>query len=122
MDWRHVLFAAEQGLVGLLAIVATLPVLVLASSPGRRALAASSSIAAIFVFFGSCLLAGLPNIEASQVAQLFPLSGFAAALLLVAPSIFALRWRWLGLLHLLTVAAVAYLWFVAMLVISHDAT
>jgi hypothetical protein len=67
-------------------------------------------------------LAGVSGIENSQVAQLLPLGGFAIAVVLVVPSTFALRWRWLGLVHLLTAAATLYLWFVAALGISHDAT
>ena len=122
MDWRHVVFATEQGTAGLLALAAMLPVFALTASPGRKLLASSSSLAAILVFFGSCLLAGVPGIETSQVAQLVPPAGFAVAIVLVAPSAFALRWRWLGLLHLLTAAAVAFLWFVATLAIGHVAT
>ena len=122
MDWRHVLFAVEQGTIGLLALTVSFPAFALAASPGRRLRASAPSLAATLVFFASCLMAGVSGIEASQIAEFLPLAGFGVAVVLVAPSTLALRWRWLGLLHLLTAAAVAYLWFVATLAISHDAT
>lgn len=122
MDWHHVLFAMEQGTPGLLALAATLPFFALNASPGRKLWASSPSLAALLVFFGSCLLAGVSGIETSQFAELLPMAGFIAALILVLPSTFSLRWRWIGLLHLLTAAAVGYLLFVATLAISHDAT
>lgn len=107
------------GLIGLLAVA---PLFALSSAPDRKLWAASAPIAGLVVFAVACLLAGIPNVQSSQLARAFPLVGAVAVLALIAPSTLALRWRWLGLLHLLTLAASAYLWFIASLAISHDAT
>ena len=122
MDWGHVLFAAKQGIPGLLVLASMLPIFALAASAGRRLRASSASLSCLAAFPISCLLAGLPGIETSQVGGVIPLAGLAVTVVLLVPSVLALRWRWFGLLHLLTVAAAAYLWFIGALAISHDAT
>jgi len=122
MDWRHVLFAAEQGIPGLIGLISILPVFALAATPNGKLKASAASLSAFLVFATSCLLAGIPGIESSQPARYFPVAGLVVTVALVAPSVLALRWRWVGVLHLLTVAAAAYLWFVGSLAISHDAT
>lgn len=122
MDWRHVLFAAEQGIPELIGLTVILPAFALAATPNGKLKASAASLSTFFAFTASCLLAGIPDIESSQLARYFPGAGLVVTVALVAPSVLALRWRWVGVLHLLTVAAAAYLWFVGSLAISHDAT
>ncbi|RDZ26255.1 hypothetical protein DX914_18470 [Lysobacter silvisoli] len=122
MDWRFVLFVAGQGIPGLLGLLATFPVFVLAASPGRKLRAVSATLAALAVFFAACLLAGLPDVQTSRLAGAFPVVGSLAVLSLLVPSIRALKWRWFGLLHAVTLFASAYLCFIGALGISHDAT
>lgn len=122
MDLHHVLFAAEQGIPGLIGLTVILPAFVLSSTPNRKLKASAAGLSAFFFFAASCLVAGIPGIESSQLARYFPLAGLVVTVALVAPSVLALRWRWVGVLHLLTVAAAAYLWFAGSLAISHDAT
>ena len=122
MDWRYVQFAAEQGIPALLGLTASLPIFAYAAKADRRLRASSSSLTCACFFVASCFLAGVPGVEAMRLAGLLPLAGFVATLVLVVPSILALRWRWLGFLHLVTLASAAYLGFVSILAISHDAT
>lgn len=121
MDWDNVLFSAEQGIPGLIALAAIFPAFALAATPNRKLKAPAAGLSAFFFFAASCFVEGIPGIESSQLASYFPLAGLVATLALVAPSVLALRWRWVGVLHLLTVTAAAYLWFVGSLAISHDA-
>lgn len=122
MDWHRVLFAAEQGIPGLVGLTVILPALILSATPNLKLKASAAGISSLLFFAASCLVAGIPDIESSQLAGYFPLAGLVVTIVLVGPSVLALRWRWVGVLHLLTVAAAAYLWFVGSLVISHDAT
>ncbi len=122
MDWGHTFFAAEEGLLGLLALSVAIPVFGLTGSPGRKLVASSPNLMAIAAFVLSCLLAGAPGIEDSPWVDYFPLGGLLATVALLVPSIRALRHRWLAVLHLLTLAAALYLWFIGSLAISYDAT
>ena len=122
MDWRYVQFAAVQGIPALLGLAATLPIFAYAATANRRLRASSASLASACFFVASCLVAGLPGVEASQLVWVLPLAGLVATLALIVPSILALRWRWLGLLHLVTLAAAAYLGFISSLAIGHDGT
>jgi len=122
MDWNFVFFVVEEGFVGLIALAATLPVFAFAATPKRKLWASSSTLVALLFFVTTCVLAGTPGIEVSRPAGYLPLAGLAATVVLIAPSTFSLRWRWFGLLHLLTVGAAAYLCFIGGLAISHDAT
>ena len=122
MDWRQVLFALEEGIPGLVAIVLCIPVFAFCAASDRKLWAVSPLLVSLLVFGVASFLAGIPNIETSPIAGYFPLAGFLVAVGLVAPSVLALRWRWIGILHLITIVAVVYLWFVASLSISHDGT
>lgn len=122
MDWGHVIFAAEEGLPGIAALAITLAVFGLSAAPGRTLLACSPSLAALLAFAVSCVVAGVPRIETSSLAGGIPVVGFLTTIALLAPSVIALRSRWVGLLHVLTVLAALYLGFIGLLAISHDAT
>ena len=122
MDWGHTLFAATEGLAGLLAAAATLPVLAFAGSPGRKIISCSPSIAAIAFFVLCCVLAGLPSAESSRSLSYLPSVGLVVTAVLVVPSSLGLRTRWWAALHIVTLAAALYLWFIGSLAISHDAT
>ena len=122
MDWGHTLFAATEGLPGLVASAATLSFSAFAGRPGRKVISCSPSIAAIVVFTLCCVLAGLPAAESSSVLRYFPIVGLVVTAVLVVPSSLALKRRWLAALHIVTLAAAVYLWFVGSLAISLDAT
>lgn len=122
MDWPYVLFVAEQGIPGLIGLAVTLPVFALAATQNRKFKATAANFFALAAFVVTCLLAGIPGIESSWLAGLFQLAGLVVTVVLIVPSVLALRWRWVGALHLLTVAAAVYLCFIGGLAISHDAT
>jgi hypothetical protein len=122
MDWPFTLFAAEQGVLGLVLLGATLLALIFAANPNRKFVACSPGLFALLAFCASIVLAGIPGIEHSTAAEYVPFVGLLITLALFVPSTLALRSRWLGVLHLLTAAATLYLAFVAGMAISHDAT
>jgi hypothetical protein len=122
MDWSFVLFAIEEGAPGLLVIAATLPVLALAAEPNRKLLASSAGLMGLATFTLASLLAGAQPGQSPALAQAVPLVGSAAALVLLVPSVLALKWRWLGVVHLFTLPALGYLFFIGSLVLSGDAT
>ena len=122
MDWHFVLFTVRQGLPGAAALAMTLPVFAVCGNPGRRLLASSSTLAAMGAFVASAVVAGIPGVEAATWGAYVPMIGFGVALLLLVPSVRALRLRWFGVLHLVTMVASIYLAFIGSLAISHDAT
>src|SRR5690349_15247457 len=113
MDWPFVLFALEEGTSGLVLLGIALVAAFVAAAPSRKLVACSPGLAACFAFFASSLLAGVPNIEHATVAEYVPIVGLLATIALLVPSILALRNKWLGALHVLTVAAALYLVFIA---------
>jgi hypothetical protein len=122
MDWPFALFAADQGIPGLVLLGVALVAVFLAATPNRRFAACSPGLAALLTFCASSVIAGIPGIEHFTAAEYVPFVGLLVTLALLVPSTLALRNKWLGALHLLTAAAALYLAFIAGLVISHDAT
>jgi len=122
MDSSFALFAIGEGAPGLLVLAATLPVLALAAKPDRKLLASSASLAGLATFALASLLAGSQPGHPPELAQAVPLVGSAAALVLLVPSALALKRRWLGAMHLLTLVALGYLFLIGSLVLSGDAT
>ena len=118
MDWsflEYLIFLAKEGWLSLLLLAATTPALISAGLPNRKLIAGAPGIVAILVFVLSCYIASLSNTDAS-----IPFAGFLLTALLVIPSVLALRHRWLGLLHIITLLAALYLGVISSLAISGD--
>ena len=120
MDWRHAAFTAESSAIWLLAIVAVSALAAVLAKPGRRLVAASPAILAAPLVGACSYLSGIPDIQHANWSLLVPNLGFATVALLVVPSTLAQRSKWFGLLHVVTLAACALLWFICGVSISQD--
>ncbi|WP_131721644.1 hypothetical protein [Xanthomonas sp. NCPPB 1128] len=120
MDWRYSFFTAEQGLLGIFPLTVALIVLALAASPGRRVIACAPCLFALAGFAACCLAAGLPHVENWTLVDYLPLFSLLLTLALFVPSTWALRRRWLGIVHALSLAGALLSFFVASMAISHD--
>ena len=120
MDWNHATFTAESSIAWLLAIIAVSALAALLAKPAQRIVAASPALLAVPLVVICSYLSGVPDIQHSSWAMLFPHLGFAAVALLVVPSTLVLRSKWFGLCHIVTLAATALLWFICGVSISHD--
>jgi hypothetical protein len=120
VDWsfpQYLAFLAEECWPGLLALAVTIPILILGGSPNRKLLAGAPGIIALLAFVLSSYIASLSTTDA-----VVPLAGLVLTALFVIPSVPALRHRWLGLLHILTLLAASYLWLICSLAIGGEAT
>jgi len=124
VEWSFVdylAFIAEEGWPSLAILGATGALFIAISLPNRQLLAGAPSITAIAVFLLSCYLATLSSSISKNLAYV-PIFGLLFTALLVIPSVLALRNKWFGLLHILTLVSAAYLSFICGLAISHDGT
>ncbi|KMM74949.1 hypothetical protein ACP93_14205 [Xanthomonas sp. NCPPB 1128] len=71
-------------------------------------------------FAACCLAAGLPHVENWTLVDYLPLFSLLLTLALFVPSTWALRRRWLGIVHALSLAGALLSFFVASMAISHD--
>ena len=120
MNWRHAAFTAESSSTALIVLVAVSCLTAWLAKPGRRLVAASPAIFAVPLVAACSYISGMPGIQHASWSMLVPNIGFAVVALLVAPSTLALRNKWFCLLHIVTLAATALLWFVCGVSISHD--
>jgi hypothetical protein len=120
MDWSYAAMAVQQGASGLVAIVLPIPFLALSSLQGRKIAACSPGIAAVGLFFITCIVSGLITLDSPEYLNYFPSVGLLIAAILFVPSVLALRRRWVGLLHMLTLAGALFVWFVGSMAVAHD--
>jgi hypothetical protein len=109
-----------QGIPALVAVLIPVPALYSLSQPNRRLTAIAPGLVAAAVFVVTCIASGLIAGRSADLAGYLPLAAMAVVLLLLVPSTLALRYRWGGLLHLLTGAGTLFLWLVSTMAISHD--
>ena len=102
MDWSYSLFAAEQGLLGIVPLLVALLALFAAASPGRKVVACSPSLVALETFAIFCIVAGLPGVEDWPLVDYLTLLGLLLTVVLFVPSTLSLKHRWHGVVHLLT--------------------
>ncbi|WP_279361851.1 hypothetical protein [Xanthomonas sacchari] len=122
MDWRYSLFTVEQGLLGIFPLAVAFVLLALAASPGRRVIASAPCLFALAGFAACCLAAGLPHVENWTLVEYVPLFIPLLTSALFVPSTLALRRRWLGIVHVLSLAGALLSFFVASMALSHDGT
>ena len=122
LGWPMLEFLAEQAWFALAALAAISAILIVASFPHRRLVAASPSIVAFIVFVLSCVAASLTTVATGRYFVWLPTIGVLLAASLCIPSVRALRNKWFGLLHLLALPVWSYLWFIASLAIGRDST
>lgn len=108
-----------QGMPGL-ALLA-LPILVgfLNGAAGRRLMACLPGIVGIVGFAAACAASPYTSKNSTLVQYSF-LALSCLALFAIAPAILALRNRWLGCFHLMTLVGLVFLYFVGGMAISHD--
>ena len=120
MDWSYAVMAIQQGSPGLIAIIVPLPLLLIASLHGRKLVSCLPGLVAILGFLVNCVVSGFTSQESSKYLDYLPTLWFLITAALIIPSVVALRRRWVGLLHLMTLAGALFLWFVSSMAIAHD--
>jgi len=120
MDWSYSLFVLGQGAIAFAALLVPVPFLAMAASKGRVVPAALPGLAGSICFLVFALLAACTSVDSPRFLGYLPLVGFVFTLSLLPASIRSLRRKWVGLLHLATVAGVLLSCFVAGMAVSHD--
>ena len=120
MDTSYVFLSAEQAAPGLILVALPIAFLAYGAKPSRRLLACLPGLASLGVFLVACVLGGMNSHGVPDALEYAHFAAVVISALLVAPAIAALRNRWLGLLHVSTLAGTAYLFFVGAMAISHD--
>jgi hypothetical protein len=120
MNWSYVSFSISEGSLGLFALLVPVPFLMLATTRGRWLVAGAPGLvgAACFVVFA--VASGLTTHASPGFFGFLPLAGLLLCLRFVLHSVGALRNKWVGLLHLFTVAGAIFTSFVAAVAITHD--
>jgi hypothetical protein len=112
-DWFKIGFALEQRAPGLLLLMAICLLLLLCAVPGKAMRACLPALVPLVCFFFFAFVGSAVEFETSRFITSLPLIGLVGTIVLLWPSITALRKRWVGVAHLMTVAASSYLWFAA---------
>lgn len=120
---RYVIGALEQGLVGLLLVLAPVPFLFFASrhqAAGKVLVAVSPGLTIAALFIAACLASHWTTQSTFWTPWTVYQILLVLAALLVIPATLALRWKWLGTLHIATLVGAVYLWFIAGAALSRD--
>ena len=120
MDWSYATSWAIDGLLGIVALLFPIPFLFAASTSGRRLAAASPGLFGTVFFLAFLLVSGTTSPQSPNVLGYLPLLGLLVVVASILPSVRALRLKWAGLLHVLTLTGALYTSFVAALAITHD--
>jgi hypothetical protein len=108
-----------QGMPGVGALLGPVPFLIFFSESRRRLVACTPALLALAIFFIGCVTSGFST-RAPDVVQYAYTAAMAFTALMVLPSLYALRNKWVALLHLFTFAGIAFLWFVGAMALAHD--
>ena len=119
MDWGYATFAVEQALPSLLVLAVPIPLLVYFAEPRRKLLACSPNLFALIGFVLSCLMAAMP-VDDWHLFEGVPLAVLVVATVMLVPSILVLRRKWLGIVHLATMAGAVFSLFVASMALARD--
>jgi len=120
MDWRYALFILEQATPSL--VILALPILAFCyfSAPERRLVACSPNLFALATFGICCALAANERISELDAVAYIPIACLVATVVLLVPSVLALRPKAAGVIHVATLVGAALTFFVCSMGIARD--
>src|SRR5688572_28752459 len=104
MDWSYVSFSISEGVIGLWALLAPVPLLMVAATRGRWLTACAPGLVSAASFVTLAVVSGITTHASPAFLGLLPFGGLLLSFRFVLPAIGVLRSKWVGLLHLLTAA------------------
>jgi hypothetical protein len=110
----------EELALGACLLLLPSPLLAWGAKEDRRLVAAAPGVLGFTLFTLAFAHLHLAAGEASDLAQSAYGIGAVAAALLLVPSALSLRNRWLGVLHLATLAGVLWSWFIGAMLLARD--
>ncbi|MFC7301089.1 hypothetical protein [Cognatiluteimonas weifangensis] len=110
----------EEFALGLALLLLPVPFLLFGAHQGHKLLAGSPGLFAAVVYVTAFLASFWTRPPASDAIQWLHTLASAVPLLLLVPSVLALRSKWLSVVHLLTLAGVIWSWFIGAMFIAHD--
>lgn len=110
----------EELALGAALLLLPVPVLALGAREGRKLLAAAPGVVSFALFVLAFAQLHLARREASDLLQSAYGIGAVVAATLLLPSVLNLRSRWLGLVHLVTLAGVLWSWFIGAMLLARD--
>src|SRR5687768_10539529 len=120
MDWPYTSFTIGQGVLGLLLLLFPVPFLSYSASQQRWLTAGSPGLVGTALFIAFSGMSGTTSHQSPKFIAYLPIAGLLLVVALIPASVRALRNKWIGLLHILTVAGALLTWLVAAMAISHD--
>ncbi len=112
--------ALEELALGAFLLLAPAAVLAFCARHGRRLLAAAPGLLSFSLFCFAFAHLHLASASASESIQWAYCIGLVVAVLLIPSSVLSLRNRWLGLVHLATVAGILWSFFVGAMLLARD--
>ena len=110
----------EELALGLVLLILPVPFLLLGARQGRKLVAGSPGLFGAVVYITAFLASFWTKPPVSDSIQWLHTLASAIPLLLLAPSVLALRSKWLSVMHLATLAGVLWSWFIGAMFIAHD--
>lgn len=120
MNWSYALSSIGEAWLGLAGLLLPTPVLAVAASRHRRLVAASPGLLGAVLFIALAVVSGATTISGTSLLGYLPLFALLSCVALVPFSIRALRSKWLGLFHVLTIAGAFFAMFITAMAIAHD--
>jgi hypothetical protein len=112
--------ALDELILGACLLLIPASLLALGAREGRRLLAAAPGVLSFILFSLAFAHLHLASGAASEPIPSVYFIGLAVALLLLVPSVLSLRNRWLGLVHIATVAGILWSFFIGAMLLARD--
>ena len=110
----------EEFALGLVLLLLPVPFLLFGARQGRELIAGSPGLFGAVVYVTAFLASFWTRPPVSDAIQWLHTLASAVPLLLLVPSVLALRRKWLSMVHLLTLAGALWSWFTGAMFIAHD--
>ncbi|WP_457098131.1 hypothetical protein [Lysobacter sp. P5_B9] len=110
----------EELALGLALLLSPVPLLLFGARQGRKLAASSPGLFGAGIYITAFLASPWTRPPVSDSVQWLHTLASAIPLLLLVPSVLALRSKWLSVVHLVTLAGVLWSWFIGALFIVHD--
>jgi hypothetical protein len=120
MDWSYAFSSIGEAWLGLAGLLLPTPVLAAAALRHRRLVAASPGLLGAAFFVALAVVSGATTISGTSLLGYLPLVALLCCVVLVPFSVMALRNKWLGLFHVLTIAGGLFAMFITAMAIAHD--